>query len=133
MKKTIIFLVLLASFGVVKAQDTTANHAASQQAVIHQIVATTLDSIDATMIDVRTEAEFAESQIPGAMHMNVNSPDFKDKIQLLPKDKPVLVYCRSGGRSMKAATLMEELGFQVIFNLEGGIMAWEKINDDNKL
>ncbi len=121
MTLTVCVLMILPSLAKEHVADTLAN-----QDIIRQVDVSGLDTTDALIIDVRTEAEFSEEHLPGALHMNVNQPDFKEKIQLLSKDKPVLVYCRSGGRSMKAAELMEELGFKAIYNLEGGMIAWKK-------
>ncbi len=50
----------------------------------------------------------------------------KQALAQLAKDKPVLVYCRSGRRSTAAAEVLAKLGFDVIRNLEGGIIAWQK-------
>ncbi len=44
----------------------------------------------------------------------------------LDPEKPVLVYCRSGGRSAKAVKLLREAGFKDVRDMEGGITAWEK-------
>lgn len=78
------------------------------------------------LIDVRTPAEFEEGKIAHAINMNVNEESFKDKVKDLDKNTPVYLYCRSGGRSMKAAEILKDLGFQKIYNLEGGYMNWEK-------
>ena len=44
----------------------------------------------------------------------------------LPRDREIVVTCRSGGRSAKAAAALAELGFDKLYNLEGGILAWAK-------
>jgi len=77
------------------------------------------------LIDVRTPAEYAEGHIPGAKLVNIYDPQFKQKILSLKldKSKPVLVYCRSGNRSMVAARFLAENGYQVI-NLKYGIKEW---------
>jgi rhodanese-related sulfurtransferase len=79
----------------------------------------------AILIDVRTPAEVQQGKIPGAVPIDFNSPDFKGKISKLDKNKPYFVYCAAGGRSSKAANLMEELGFKKVYNLSGGITAWQ--------
>jgi rhodanese-related sulfurtransferase len=47
-------------------------------------------------------------------------------VKVVDPKKPVLVYCRSGGRSAKAAKQMKDLGFVEISDLDGGITAWKK-------
>lgn len=77
------------------------------------------------LIDVRTPAEYGEGHIAGATLINIQEHDFRDKIDELPHDKPVYVYCRSGARSGAAMRYMETAGFQEVYNLKGGILAWE--------
>lgn len=78
----------------------------------------------AVLLDVRTPEEVAEGALPGAVNINFNAPDFQEKIAGLDKAKPYFVYCKVGGRSGKAATLMNESGFQEVHNLKGGYDAW---------
>ena len=80
----------------------------------------------AILIDVRTPAEVQQGMIPGAVPIDYNSPDFKSKISKLDKSKPYFVYCAAGGRSSKAVNLMEEMGFKKVYNLSGGITAWQE-------
>jgi len=77
------------------------------------------------LIDVRTPAEYAEGHLRGAKLVNMYDPDFKTKILSLHLDtsKPVLVYCRTGNRSMVAARFLAEKGYTVI-NLKNGIKEW---------
>jgi thioredoxin 1 len=76
------------------------------------------------LIDVRTPEEFAEGHIELAQNINYNSPDFEQKISQIEKGTPVLIYCLSGGRSASAAEDLGKLGFKTIYNLEGGLTAW---------
>lgn len=76
----------------------------------------------AMLLDVRGEDEYAEGHIPGS----VNIP-----LQILPTkkglpedlDTPIFVYCRSGGRSRRAAAFLEKTGYENVKNI-GGIMNW---------
>lgn len=80
------------------------------------------------IIDVRTAKEFAESHIAKAENHDVNASDFADNFTpgKCGKNKNVLaVYCRSGRRSLKAADILSKKGFTV-YNLGGGIMAWQR-------
>jgi rhodanese-related sulfurtransferase len=76
------------------------------------------------LIDVRSAEEYADGGIKGSVNINFNSADFEDQIQKLNKEKPVLVYCLSGGRSGSAANKMNSLGFKEVYNLQGGLVQW---------
>lgn len=77
------------------------------------------------LVDVRTPEEVAEGKIEGAVNY-IFEKNFKEKIQSLDKTKPVMVYCRSGRRSGICAKTLEEAGFKIIYDIDGGIKAWEK-------
>ena len=78
------------------------------------------------LVDVRTPQEYAEGHIDGALNINVQSDDFKELAQReLSKDSTVLVYCRSGRRSLDAAEILIKLGYKVI-NLKGVIIEWKE-------
>jgi len=80
---------------------------------------------DAQLIDVRTPEEVAEGKVAGATMMNFRDSNFQSQLETLDKEKPVYLYCRSGGRSGQAAATMERMGFQHIVDMQGGMMAWE--------
>lgn len=78
------------------------------------------------LLDVRTPLEYAEGHIAGALNINVQSDDFQQVAEKeLSKDSTILVYCRSGRRSMNAAEILTKLGYKVI-NLKGGIIEWRE-------
>ena len=81
---------------------------------------------DYYLLDVRTPEEYAEGHLFDAKNINFYDDDFKDQMAALKKDKTVLVYCRSGGRSGKAVTILEELGFTTIYDLEDGFNGWKE-------
>ena len=78
------------------------------------------------IVDVRTPQEFDSIAIQKAVNIDYKNPSFKDNIQVLDKTKPVLVYCRSGKRSLNAINIMVELGFSEVYNMQGGILAFKK-------
>jgi rhodanese-related sulfurtransferase len=78
-----------------------------------------------TVLDVRTPAEFAEGHLPGAVNIDVSSPDFATRIASLDKAAPYAVYCRSGNRSAAAVQAMQGQGFTGMYHLGGGIAAWQ--------
>ena len=75
------------------------------------------------LIDVRTAKEYAEGHLAGAENIDVKAADFAERIKDV-KGK-VAVYCRSGKRSLMAAEQLSAKGCTV-YNLDGGIMAWQK-------
>ena len=78
------------------------------------------------VLDVRTKKEFDAGHIPGAVNIDVNAPDFDEKVAKLEKNKTYLVHCGAGVRSVKACEKMGKLEFPKLVNLEGGFKAWEK-------
>ncbi len=76
------------------------------------------------LIDVRSPEEYADGGIKGSVNINYNGADFEERIAKLNKEKPVLVYCLSGGRSGSAAQKMNALGFKEVYNLQGGLVQW---------
>jgi rhodanese-related sulfurtransferase len=56
----------------------------------------------------------------------VTDDDFKQQVNVLDKEKPVYVYCRSGKRSARAAEILKEMGFTKVYDLQGGIMEWQE-------
>jgi rhodanese-related sulfurtransferase len=81
---------------------------------------------DAVVLDVRTPEEFAEGYIEKAINIDFYRPDFKSQIQKLDKSKSYFVYCKAGGRSASAAELMGKEGFKRVYDLDGGMTAWEE-------
>lgn len=77
------------------------------------------------LLDVRGQDEFAEGHIAGAVLVDVNDSDFvNNAVAQLDASRPVAVYCRSGRRSARAASLLAEKGYRVT-NLAGGVLAWQ--------
>lgn len=80
---------------------------------------------DVQLVDVRTPEEFKTGYIANAQNIDYYSPTIDEDILKLDKNKPVIVYCRSGKRSRDCSEKLLEAGFQKIYNLEGGIIQWE--------
>tara|TARA_B100000941_G_scaffold246542_1_gene191374 strand:+ start:65 stop:397 length:333 start_codon:yes stop_codon:yes gene_type:complete len=76
------------------------------------------------IIDVRTPQEFHQGHIQGAQNIDVRAENFVDEIQNLSESDTLLVYCRSGRRSLYAAQVMISFGFKKIYDLEGGFLNW---------
>jgi len=81
---------------------------------------------ESRILDVRTPREFATGHLTGAVNIDINGPDFEQKVAALDKSKSYLVHCAGGIRSAKACSKMSQLKFTKLYNLEGGLRAWEK-------
>jgi rhodanese-related sulfurtransferase len=80
----------------------------------------------APVLDVRSPEEFAKGHVTGAINLNIHSPDFAARAAQFDKKKPILLNCHAGSRGAIAAAELSKLGFKNVFNLEGGLDAWEK-------
>lgn len=82
----------------------------------------------AVVVDVREDKEFAEGHIINSMHIPLGS--VKNRIGELEKYKGshVIVSCRSGARSNSACSMLRKQGFENIYNLKGGVLAWQNAN-----
>ena len=79
------------------------------------------------LLDVRSKDEWDEGHLKGAKLLPISEDDFAGKAKaILDPKKPVLVYCRSGKRSERAAKDLRKAGFAPVYEMEGGILAWEK-------
>lgn len=77
------------------------------------------------VVDVRTPAEFAEGHLDRAQLVDFSAPGFRERIAQFDRSTTYLVYCRSGNRSGQATAVMAELGFTEVYDLHGGIGAWQ--------
>ncbi len=118
MKK--IFTCLLATLGL-----TTACGQQNFENADVQGFAALIEDPGVVLLDVRTDAEFTEGHIEGALHIDQAKSDFMERAKAaIPTGKKVAVYCRSGRRSANAANKLAAEGYQCV-NLKGGINAWK--------
>jgi hydroxyacylglutathione hydrolase len=78
------------------------------------------------VLDVRDEYEWEEKHIPGAVHLYVGH--LEENLPLLPKDSEIVVHCNVGHRSGLAASILKRNGFTRVYNMLGGITAWDKLD-----
>ena len=79
----------------------------------------------AVMLDVRSEDECDQGIIEGSINIDFHKgQEFIDAVAALDKNKNYYIYCRSGARSGKTCEIMNELGFENVYNLVGGIIEW---------
>jgi phage shock protein E len=76
------------------------------------------------MLDVRTPEEYAQGHIPGVTLIPLDQ--LESRLSEVPKDKTLIVTCRSGNRSAQAAELLRQKGYADVHNMLGGFTAWEK-------
>lgn len=95
--------------------------------VIPQITAEELATLAGSqcvaLIDVRGESEWLDAHMPAARHIALGY--LVDRLDEIPRDRPIVVYCRSGARSSIAAGLLQAKGFKDVRNLVGGIARWQ--------
>ncbi|MBE0450590.1 MAG: rhodanese-like domain-containing protein [Clostridia bacterium] len=132
MKNVIILsMLLLFSIGMVGCgQDQSMDDAPEviQVATVNTIDAETAIEMmasgeDFILVDVRTQAEFDEGHIEGALLLPVDQIEALSVEQLPDKDAVILVYCRSGRRSAQASKILVDLGYQSVYDF-GGIIDW---------
>lgn len=80
----------------------------------------------AVVLDVRTPQEFNAGHLPNAKNINVLGSHFQKQVASLPKDKPVVLYCRSGARSRRALEQMKQMKFKHIVHMQHGILDWQR-------
>jgi len=86
------------------------------------------ESKEPILVDVRTPNEYAQGHLANAVLIDIYSDDFKSRVAKLDKSKPVFVYCKAGSRSHSAVGIFQDLGFKEIYDLSGGINAWQSAN-----
>lgn len=109
--------------GVIESPGVTRGISAADAALL---IEENKKNPDFVILDVRTPGEYSEGHIENALNVDVMSESFTEKAGEMDKGITYLIHCRSGKRSAKAAALMEQLGFADIYDIEGGILAWEK-------
>lgn len=84
--------------------------------------------VDFQLIDVRESFEYEHSNLDG---LHIPLVDVVLKKDMIARDKPVVIHCRSGKRSAQAIQLLQQEGYQNLANLQGGILAWrDQINPE---
>jgi phage shock protein E len=127
--KTISFLSAVLLSIIMLSSCTTQNEASSSNIEPKTINQEEFNKLakdtNTVIIDVRTPGEISEGFIPGAtLFFDYNDANFESNIEKLDKSKGYVVYCRSGGRSSKAAEILSQKGMKKVYNLDGGISNW---------
>lgn len=85
-----------------------------------------IDTDNVLVIDLRTPEEFEVGHLENALNIDYYNDNFRTKLKELDKQNTYLVYCRSGNRSSQAMSIMKDLGFEYVYELDGGITAWTR-------
>lgn len=132
---SVLAVIFLSIMGCNKTAEATKNEktpAAAVVATVNQLLspkefASKIAILDnEVLVDVRTSAETANGMIEGAIHIDFRDSEFKQKIGDLDRSKPVMVYCAGGGRSGNTAKMLSDMGFQEIYDLDGGMSSWKQ-------
>lgn len=133
LKPYLLIIGLFFAFAACTSQDspaqTTSNEAADgpvYERVDNARFKSLMAEEDVVLLDVRTPGETARGVIEGAVEIDYRGADFASKIAALDKTKTYLVYCQSGGRSARACTQMQALGFNRLYELETGYGKWQE-------
>ena len=84
------------------------------------------------IIDVRTPEEYVTGHLENAMLLDYHADDFKTRLGRLDRNQPYYVYCESGYRSKKTLEIMKIAGFEDVYGLDGGMVAWRKAGSENE-
>ena len=84
------------------------------------------NSNDFIIVDVRTPEEYMIKRIKNSININFYDEKFIDFFKIYDKDENILIYCRSGRRSLEAVKNLSKKGFKNIYDLKGGILALDK-------
>jgi len=125
MKKLLITLSLLLTLFTIACKNETKTTEQVITVVSPEEMQTLLKLDDVQFVDVRTPKEHSEGYINGSQNIDFKSPTFDTDILKLNKNKPVILYCKSGGRSAKCSRKMKDAGFTKIYDLQGGISKWK--------
>ena len=115
-----VFILIIYSFLGAKLRGyQTANPTQATQLINHS---------DAVVVDVREENEYLKGHIVNSIHVPMSYLNERLKELEKYKDKPIIVGCRSGQRSAQACATLKKHGFESVYNLTGGVMAWQSDN-----
>jgi rhodanese-related sulfurtransferase len=79
------------------------------------------------LLDIRTDEEIETGHIPGAQSLDFYSSTFEDDIAQLDRERTYLIYCRTGNRTGQTYRMMRNMGFEEVYDLDGGITEWTRL------
>ncbi|MCX7707870.1 MAG: rhodanese-like domain-containing protein [Anaerolineae bacterium] len=121
----VLILALLAGCGGAAAPAATAIDVRNLPSTVDVATVRSLqDRPDVVLFDVREPYEYQAGHIPGVKLIPMN--DVPNRINEIPRDKTVILTCRSGNRSGQVADFLRKQGFTNVHNMQGGILAWQQ-------
>ena len=106
-----------------QAQEPAADLAALPRDVDVQTAASLAERTDVVILDVREQNEWDAGHIPDALFIPMS--EIQGRLSEVPKDKTVIVQCRSGSRSSQVTDFLQQQGFTNVRNMSGGLNAWQ--------
>lgn len=123
----VLFLAFFATLGLLIASEVSRQLSGIRS--VGPLEATQLSNReDAVFLDIREDGEYRSGHIPEAVHIPASQLSERAKELEKHKGRPVIAYCRSGSRSASAGRILKKNGFENVYNLGGGIMAWQNAN-----
>ncbi|MBT9543948.1 MAG: rhodanese-like domain-containing protein [Candidatus Sericytochromatia bacterium] len=136
MKRSRLFLSLLMVGGLIllacapqqKQAETPEKVTSQAQGVFQTLTVAQSDPVLKTpglvILDLRTPSEFQGGHLKQAQMLDFYASDFQSRLRALDKKSPYLIYCQSGVRSAKTLAMMQEAGFEKVYELAGGYRSW---------
>ena len=123
---SILFVLLFAGIGCIGSEDTQTSETKSKSKFTDISVEQAkqmIDNNEVFLLDVRTQEEFDDGYIEGAILI----PDYElaSRLSEVPEDAKILVYCRTGRRSVTASNILVDAGYTDVYNMLGGINDWK--------
>jgi rhodanese-related sulfurtransferase len=119
--RKLVPLILALAIGL-SACGNTSQYELVDATTGHELTQESPDGV--VILDVRTPEEHSQARLEDSVLLDFYSQDFTSQLAKLDKEVPYFVYCRSGNRSAETVSLMKDLGFAEIYELEGGIQSW---------
>jgi glyoxylase-like metal-dependent hydrolase (beta-lactamase superfamily II)/rhodanese-related sulfurtransferase len=113
-------------------EATNRGHAAMEWAMLTtaaRVMELGVDAVEArpssaVLLDVREPEEYARGHLPGAL--NIPQAELATRLSAIPRDRPIIVVCQVGQRSLRAAQFLKQMDFGEVMSLRGGTSAWQK-------
>jgi rhodanese-related sulfurtransferase len=84
-----------------------------------------LNHENAIMVDMRSDRDFRDGHIVNALHVPAENNDMPARLEKY-RDRPLIVYCRSGNQSLTVCGKLRKQGFEKVYNLKGGVLGWQQ-------
>jgi rhodanese-related sulfurtransferase len=126
-----LFFLLFSIVSITGCSQKTPSPSSTQQKPEVRLVApkefaTEMEARKGVLLDVRTPGEYKKGHLKNARLLDLFSDNFLDEINKLDTTQTYFVYCAIGGRSAEVCELMQQKGFQLVFDMDGGFNKWKQ-------